>query len=478
MTISAEASRTEGAGTVHLRGPVERRDGEDRVRDRRPPGSRSGGSVGPTDGPRRTVAGALALLLAASPARAAVSTPQDAAASRLDLRGFLVGVLERSPGAEASVLRREASGHEAAALGSPPNPTLEAEGPDSEDVVQLQLRQPLRLFGQGDALRRLGRAERTQADHRLTMEHASLARETGRLWVASLARRRELSLAERALGLREDAAELGRVALRRGWGSRERARRLRLEARAADRRVQALRSAVRRDRRELNRLLGRAGEEPLQMVGALAGDEDRNAGPPVPEELPPDAPGLEVARSAIAVAEAELERARTLGRPVPSVGPMVSLGKGVDPGVGLELSLPVLNTHGEEALAARSRLEAARAGARASGRSRRREYHRLLDRREALLRELRSLRSRELDPARTEVRRWVASRDLGLPVTGRIRRARLRATELRREELRIQRRLTLLELDAAWRSGTLLSWLRVPASGEPVPGASGGEGRP
>lgn len=417
------------------------------------------------------LAGSAALVLAGpSPADAA---PQEALDPGPGLRGFLVRVLQRSPGVEAAALRREAAGHEAAALDDPLNPALEAEGPDSEDVVQLQLRQPLRLFGQGDALRRLGRAERALAGRRLTLEHASLARDAGRLWVAATARRRELSLAERSLGLRREAAERAESALRRGWGDRAAARRLRLEARAADREVEELRGAVRRDRRELNRLLGRPAGEPLPMDGRLAGDAGRRRAPPVPEELPEDAPRVAVARAGADVAGAELARARTRGRPVPAVGPMVSLGKGVDPGVSLELSLPLRNTHRRDVLAARLRLEASEAAGRATRRSARAAYDRLLGRREALTEQLERLRSRELEPARGSVARWEASRELGLPVRERRRRARTRLLDLRREELRLQRRLTLLEVDAAWRSGTLLSWLRGPGDGAAGSGAGG-----
>ena len=220
------------------------------------------------------------------------------------------------------------------------------------------------------------------------------------------------------------------------------------------------------------------------MDGRLAGDADGRRAPPVPEELPEDAPEVAVARAGADVAEAELARARTRGRPVPAVGPMVSLGRGVEAGVSLELSLPLRNTHRRDVRAARSRLEASEAAGRATRRSARAAYDRLLGRREALKEQLQRLRSRELAPARGSVARWEASRELGLPVRERRRRARGRLLDLRREELRLQRRLTLLELDAAGRSGALLSWLRgpedgaaLPGAGARTPGAPGGEPR-
>lgn len=388
----------------------------------------------------------------------------------LDLRAFLVRVLERSPDAEAAVLRREAAGHEAEALRSPPDPALEAEGPDGDGEVQVQLLQPLRLFGQGDALRRTGRARRSLADRRLTAEHAALAREAARAWVEAVAGRRELSLAERTLRLRRDALERAEAALRRGWGGRESLQELRLEARAAARRVEALRRAAERDRRRLNRLMGREADAPLRPVGGLAGDPDRGRVPPVPPQLPPDAPTVAVARAEAGLAEAELARARSAARPAPALGPMVSVGGGVVPGAALELSLPLWSRTREGTGAARARLEASRLAARGARRSAAAAYRRLLDRREDLADRLEGMRSRELEPARREVERWTASGELGLPVADRRRRGRARLLELRREEVDLQRRLSLLEVDAAWRSGSLLSWLRDPAAG---PGRDG-----
>lgn len=400
----------------------------------RPPGARPHDAARPQDGPQPLV-----------------------------LRDFLVRVLDRSLEAEAAALRREAAGHEAAALRRPLNPTLEAEGPDSEGTAQLQLRQPIRLFGQGDALRTVGRARRTLADRRLTAEHAAVAREAARAYVEAVAARRELALLERVVELRRDAVERAEAAFRQGWGGRESLQELRLEVRAAARQRDGLREAVRRDRRRLNHMMGRAPDEPLRLDGDPTG-APRGPELPVPDSLPADAPAVALARAASGLAEAELARARTSARPVPAVGPMVSVGDGLNPGLSLELALPLWSRNAEGVRAARARLEASQRAVRATRRTREAAYGRLLDRREALADRLQRLRSRELQPARREADRWTAARELGMPVADRRRRARARLLELRREAVDLQRRLRLLEVEAAWRSGSLLSWLRNGAA--------------
>lgn len=400
------------------------------------------------------------------PGSAAVS--RDTAPDRMDLREVVVRALARSAGAEAASRRREAAGHGATAGGRPPNPTLEAEGPDAEGVAELQLRQPLRLFGQGDAVRRLGRAERTLADRRLRTERASLARETARLYLKAVAARRELAVTEAILRLRRAAAERLEGVRRRGWESRRSVHGARMDVRAAVRQVEALRAASRRHRQRLRRRLGVPADDTLRLAGTLAGDAGRSPSPPVPEELPEDAPEVAEARAAVGAAEARLGRIRTRTRPVPAVGPMVSLGDGVDPGIALELDLPLWDRNRAGTLAARSRVAASEAEARQARRSARAEYADLLGRRDAVRNRLDRLRSDELEPAREEVRRRSDARELGLPVAAARRRARSRSLRLRREEARLQRELSLLEVDAAWRSGSLLAWLREPGS------ASGG----
>lgn len=397
--------------------------------------------------------------------RAAAGLPRDTVPDRVGLREVLVRALARSPGAEAAARRREAAGHEALAGRRPPNPTLEAEGPDAEGVAQVQLRQPLRLFGQGGAVRRLGRAERTLADRRLRREHASLARRTARVYLDAVAARRELAVLEEILRLRRTAAERAEEVRRRGWESSVSVHEARMDVRAAERELDALRAASRGHHERLRRRLGVPAGDTLPLAGALAGDPDRSPGPPVPDTLPGDAPASAEARAAVGVAEARLGRARSRTRPVPSVGPMVSLGEGIDPGLSLELALPLWDRNRAGTLAARSRVAASEAEARRTRRSARAEYARLLARRDAVRHRLERLRADELKPAREEVRRRSASRELGLPVAAARRRARSRLLRLRREEVRLQRELSLLQMDAAWRSGSLLTWLRDPGAG-------------
>lgn len=411
------------------------------------------GQDGPPDGASR----------ATSPEGTRKSTPAE-----LDLRTFLRRVLERSPEVEAAARRREAAGHAADARRSPLDPTLEAQGPDSEGVAELALRQPLRIFGRGGAAARLADAERRLAGRRLAAERASVARGAAREWVAAVADRRELRLLEERLHRRRAALERGRAALRRGWGGRSLAE-LRLEVRAAERELDAARSEAERSRRRLRRRLGRSPGEPLELDGRLAADAGRRAFPPVPGELPPGVPAAALARARTSVAEAELARSRAATRPAPAVGPMLSVGEGLDPGVSLELSVPLWDRRGGAVRSARAELEASRASARASRRRVRAAYRRLLDRREDLRRRLETLRSRELGPARREVRRWETAGRIGMPVAGERRRARRRVLELHLEELRLQRRLTLVEVEAAWRSGSLLGWLRGRPGSPPGP---------
>lgn len=424
------------------------------------------------DGPPRSPLASAVVEPTSTELRRQEPTGQEAADPELGLREFLVEVLARSLDAEAADRRREAAGHEADALRSPLNPTLEAEGPDAGGEFQLQLLQPLRIFGQGEARQRASRARRALAARRLTAEHASVAREAARAYVETVADRRELTLAEHTLRLRRAVLERAEAALRRGWGGREELQQLRLEARAAARQVEALEDAARRKLQRLNHLLDRPADARLGLADELAGDPDRARLPPVPDELPPDAPSVALVRADADLADAELARARTASRPVPAVGPMVSLGDGVGPGVGLQLTLPLWNRNRQGTEAARSRLEASRLAFRATRRSSTAAYQRLQGRRQALSRQLERLRSRELRPARREVERWTSSRELGLPVTDRRRRARARLLELQSEEADLRRRLALLEVDAAWRSGSLLSWLRDPAGGPP---GAGGE---
>lgn len=396
-----------------------------------------------------------------------LETPPDT----LGLKAFLVRTLDRSPGAEAATRRRNADRHGARSGLAAPNPTLEAEGPDADGVAELRVRQPLRLFDQTDAARNVARAERRLADRRLTRDHASLARRAARSYLEAAAVRRELAVAEELLELRRDALERAEAALRREAAGRARVHEARMELRAVRREVYALRRTLSRRLEGLRRLGVLGPEHRLRLVDALAGDPDRRAGPPVPEQLPDDAPELAEARAGVRLAEARLGRERAVPRPVPSVGPMLSVGEGLDPGVSLELDLPLWDRNRPEVRAARARVAASEAAARAARRSARAEYRRLLARRSDIRRSLERLRSDELAPARRELRRRAASRELGMPVAAARREARTRLLELRRVEVGLQRRLSLLAVDAAWRSGTLLEWLREPA---PVPASEDG----
>lgn len=424
------------------------------------------------------VAAVLALLPAASLPAAGQAPPDaspeahrsvegpDRAAARvpLDLRAFLVRTLDRSPGAEAADRRREAARHSAWSGLAAPNPTLEAEGPDAEGVAELRLRQPLRLFGQGEAARAVARAERRLAGHRLTRDHASLARRAARRYLETVAARRELQVAEELLRLRRDALGRAEAALRRGTAGRGRVHETRMDLRAVRRETEALRRSLGRRLDGLRRLAAVGPDDSVRLEDALAGDPGRSAGPPVPDELPDDAPELAEARVGLRLAEARLDRERAAPRPVPSLGPMLSVGEGLDPGVSLELDLPLWDRNRPEIRAGRARVAASEASARAARRSARAAYRRLLDRCSDLRARLERLRSDEIGPTRRELRRRAASRELGMPVAAARRRARTRLLELRREEVRLQRRLSLLVVDAAWRSGTLLDWLREPAT--------------